>query len=407
MRIGIFTDVYTPYLSGVVTSELMLKHALEKKGHEVYVVTANLETFHYTYDEKEKVLRVPGVPTGIYNSRLTSIYPIQAVNKIKSWKLDIIHSQTEFGIGTFARLLARQFNIPIVHTYHTMYEDYVHYITKGHFDRSSKKIAEYLTKFYCDKTITELIVPTKKTYDLFKEKYNVKRNIHIVPTGIEVERFYKENVNQKEVNALKKYCGLKKNDFVLLFLGRIAEEKNIPFLIHVMKKLIKNYPDIKMLIVGDGPDREAYQKLSEQSGCQDHIIFTGKVAWDDVPMYYHLADVFISASTTETQGLTIIEAMASGLPPLCMDDSAFRTMVFEDLNGKFFTTEKECEKIIVDLYKHPELVKNMSKQAVIQAEHCGTAQYAENILVVYQHALKNKKENMGILGKIIRKMKGE
>ena len=189
MRIGIFTETYTPYISGLVTSELMLKKALEKKGHEVYVVTANLTNFHYDYDEKEKILRIPGIPTGIYDSRLTSIYPIKAINKIKSWNLDVIHSQTEFAIGTFARLFAKQYNIPIVHTYHTMYEDYVHYITKGHFDKSSKKLVEYLTKFYCDKTITELIVPTKKAYDLFKKKYNVERNIHIIPTGIEVERF--------------------------------------------------------------------------------------------------------------------------------------------------------------------------------------------------------------------------
>ena len=114
MRIGIFTETYTPYISGLVTSELMLKKGLEKLGHEVYVVTANLESFKYEYDEKEHVLRIPGVKTGIYDSRLTSVYPIQAVKKIKSWKLDVIHSQTEFAIGTFARIIAKQYNIPLI-----------------------------------------------------------------------------------------------------------------------------------------------------------------------------------------------------------------------------------------------------------------------------------------------------
>ena len=146
MRIGIFTETYTPYISGLVTSEIMLKKGLEKLGHEVYVVTANLESFHYEYDEEERVLKVPGIPTGIYDSRLTSVYPLKAVNKIKSWNLDIIHSQTEFAIGTFARILAYQLDIPLVHTYHTMYEDYIHYITKGYFDKSSKKIVEYLDR---------------------------------------------------------------------------------------------------------------------------------------------------------------------------------------------------------------------------------------------------------------------
>ena len=105
MRIGIFTETYEPYISGLVTSEIMLKNALEKQGHEVYVVTANLESFKYEYDEKKRVLKIPGIPTGIYDSRLSSIYPVRAVNKIKSWKLDVIHSQTEFAIGTFAEYL--------------------------------------------------------------------------------------------------------------------------------------------------------------------------------------------------------------------------------------------------------------------------------------------------------------
>ena len=179
MRIGIFSEAYTPYISGLVTSEVMLKKALEAQGHEVYVVTANLESFKYEYDEKERILRIPGIPTGIYDSRFTSIYPVRAVNKIKSWKLDVIHSQTEFAIGTFARILAKQYNIPLVHTYHTMYEDYIYYITKGYFDKSSKKLVEYLTKFYCDTTATELIVPTTKIYKLFKEKYKFEKNINI------------------------------------------------------------------------------------------------------------------------------------------------------------------------------------------------------------------------------------
>ena len=266
MRIGIFTETYTPYISGLVTSEVMLKKALEKQGHEVYVVTANLESFKYEYDEKEKVLKIPGIPTGIYDSRLSSIYPVRAVNKIKNWKLDVIHSQTEFAIGTFARIFAKQYNIALVHTYHTMYEDYIYYITKGYFKRSSKKLLEYFTKFYCDTTATELIVPTNKTYKLFKEKYKFKKNINIIPTGIEVERFYKENISQNEVNDLRKNLKLAKKDFVILFVGRLAEEKNVEFLIEAEKDIQKKYKNIKLIIVGDGPDKEKSDSSSVQTG---------------------------------------------------------------------------------------------------------------------------------------------
>lgn len=389
MRIGIFTETYTPYISGLVTSELMLKNALEKKGHEVYVVTANLENFHYEYDEKEKVLKIPGIPTGIYDSRLTSIYPIKAINKIKSWNLDVIHSQTEFAIGTFARLFAKQYNIPIVHTYHTMYEDYVYYITKGHFDRSSKKLLEYLTKFYCDRTITELIVPTKKAYDLFKKKYNVSRNIHIIPTGIEVKRFYEENVDIKKTNILQKKYNIKNKDFVAIFVGRIAEEKNIPFLINITEKIIKQKPNFKLLIVGDGPDKERYEKLS--SKCMNNIIFTGKVPWDDVPSYYNLADIFISASQSETQGLTIIEAMASSLPSLCINDESFAGTVIDDLNGYLFENEEDSINKIIKIMNDKKLFLSLKKGARNSAEMHSAKYFAERVLDVYNLALENRK----------------
>lgn len=390
MRIGIFTETYTPYISGLVTSCLMLKKALEKKGHEVYIVTANLKDFHYDYDKENRILRIPGIPTGIYDSRLTSIYPIKAINIIKNWNLDVIHSQTEFAIGSFARLFAKQYNIPIVHTYHTMYEDYIYYITKGHFDKSSKKLVEYLTKFYCDKTISELIVPTKKAYDLFKKKYNVERNIHIVPTGIEVDRFYKENIDSALVNKLKKKYNIKRN-FTAIFVGRIAEEKNIPFLINVVEKIKDIKPNFKLLIIGDGPDKEKYEKLSKEKGCGKNIIFTGKVPWDDVPLYYDIADIFISASQSETQGLTIIEAMASSLPTLCIDDESFRNTVVDGLNGYLFKDEVGCTKKILEVMNDKKLLSLLSNGARNSADMHSSKYFAERVLDVYNLAIKNKK----------------
>jgi len=407
MRIGIFTDVYTPSINGVVTSELVLKKALEKAGHEVFVVTTKVEEFKYDYDEDEKVLRIPGLPTGIYDYRLSSIYPIQAVNKIRSWKLDVIHSQTEFGIGTFARIIAKQYNIPLVHTYHTMYEDYIHYVTKGYFNKSSKKLVEYFTKFYCDTTATELIVPTNKTYKLFKEKYKFNKNIHIIPTGISVERFFEENIDSRKLNDLRKSLNLSKKDFVILFVGRLAEEKNVEFLIESEKRLNEKHKNIKLLIVGDGPDKEKYEDLAKSMGLEKDIIFTGKTAWDEIPNYYHLANVFATASKTETQGLTVIEAMASNVVPLCMNDEAFISMVTDELNGLFFENNEEYEKQVLRLYENRDELAWFNKQARIQAEHYGPKPYGERVLEVYRRAIKEKEaENrFGIFSKIARKIK--
>ena len=295
MRIGIFTDTYLPYINGVSTSIYSLKQALETKGHQVFLVTVNPENMKYKYENNGKIIRLPGLPVGIYDYRLTGIYPIRVINRIKKWKLDVIHSHTEFGVGTFARLIAKQLNIPLVHTYHTMYEDYIHYITKGYFNKSSKKLLEYLTLFYCDTTANELIVPTKKTWDLFKEKYKLDKNIYIIPTGMPIERFYKENTNVYEIEKIKKELDIKKDDFVLLFVGRLGKEKNVDFLIDAHKSLIKSIPNAKLIIIGDGPERDEFKDMVKRNKLESCVKFTGMVPWEKIPNYYQVANIFVTA----------------------------------------------------------------------------------------------------------------
>ena len=409
MRIGLFTDSYPPYINGVSTSVAMLKKALEHQGHTVYVVTVSSHALKFEYDEKERILKIPGIPVGIYDYRLSRIYPISMINKMKNWKLDVIHSHTEFGIGILARLFAKQFNLPLVHTYHTLYEDYTHYITHGYFDKSSKKIVEYLTKFYCDKTAHELIVPTNKIYKLFKEKYEFTKNIHIIPTGIEVERFFVENVDKKDAELLKKKLNIKRKDFVILFVGRLAEEKNVEFLIKAEKKLLEQNKNIRLLIVGDGPDKQKYEELSKTLDLGDRVIFNGKAAWEEIPIYYHVADLFATASTSETQGLTVIEAMASGTTPLCIRDESFVGTVTDELNGRIFDTEKEYIDEVLELVNDNNLRARFNQQARIQAEHCSSKAYATRVSEVYERAIKDKEAEyrFGIISKIIKKVKGE
>lgn len=409
MRIGLFTDSYPPYINGVSTSVATLKRALEKQGHIVYVVTVSNNALKYEYDQEERIVKVPGIPIGIYDYRLSRIYPLSMINTMKNWNLDVVHSHTEFGIGILARLFAKQFNIPLVHTYHTLYEDYTHYITHGYFEKSSKKIVEYLTKFYCDKTATELIVTTNKIYKLFREKYKFEKNIHIVPTGMEVEKFFKENVNYKDVDRLKRKLGIQRKDFVILFVGRLASEKNVEFLINCQKELVKKIKNIKLLIVGDGPDKEKYEELSKENGLENNIIFNGKAAWEEMPIYYHCADLFATASTTETQGLTVIEAMASGVVPLCIEDEAFLSTVTANLNGIIFKDEKEYCEAVLKLYKDNQLRNKISNQARVQAEHCSSKTFADRVLEVYERAILDKKneDKFGIISRISKKIRGK
>lgn len=401
MRIGLFTDSYPPFINGVSTSVAMLKNALEKKGHTVYVVTVNNSSIKYDYKEESHILKIPGVPIGLYDYRLSRIYPLKVINIMKSWNLDVIHSHTELGIGILARIFAKQFNIPLVHTYHTIYEDYTHYVNHGYFEKPSKKIVEHLTKFYCDTTAKEIIVPTNKTYKLLKDKYKIEKNIHIVPTGIEVDRFFSENIDLKLLTSLRRKLNLTKKDHVIIFVGRLAKEKNVEFLLEAQKKLIQENNNIKLIIVGDGPDKEKYEDIAVNLKISDHVIFTGKIPWDEIQYYYHLSDFFVTASKSETQGLTVVEAMASSLVPLVIKDEAFEGTVTNQINGLIFETQEEYCKDILLLIRDHNLRNRLSNQARIQSEHLSTSQFAENVLVVYERVIKERnKYRFGFLSKL-------
>ncbi len=400
MRIGLFTDTYPPFINGVSTSVLMLKQGLEKLGHEVYVVTVNDESF--SYKEEDGVLKIPSFPIGLMNFRQSGIYPLKALKIIKKWKLDIIHSHTEFSVGTFARLISKQLNIPLVHTYHTMYEEYIYYITKGYFDSASKKLVEYLTLFLCDKTIDELIVPTEKAKELFKDKYKVKRDVYVIPSGIDTTRFYKENIDKNEIINLKKDLGLKKTDFIVLYVGRIAKEKSIDFLINNFNSVLKQIPKAKMIIVGDGPDIKDLIDLAKKEGLENKIIFAGKAPWTDVPKYYSLCDVFVTASKTETQGLTVMEAMGASKPVVAIRDESFELMITDKKDGLFFDDEKSYVDMIYEVYKNKKLRDEISFNARLTADKYSPYNYAKNVLKVYEKVIS---KDTNVVKKVVHNVK--
>ncbi len=407
MRIGIFTDTYFPQINGVSTSVYMLKKSLEEHNHTVYLVTTNDSMIKFDYDEKHKVLRIPSIPTGIYNYRLSRIYPIKVINQIKSWKLDVIHSHTEFGVGTFARLFAKQFYIPLVHTYHTWYEDYTYYLTKGHVKKASNKVVEYLTKFYCDTTATELIVPTKKIYDLFRQRYKFEKNINVIPTGIEIERFFKENLDKHKLNRLYKQFNISRHDFVIIWVGRLASEKNLEFIFNVHKSLVKKHPNIKLLLVGDGPERQKYEQDVAAIGLDKYTIFTGKVSWEEMPYFYNCADLYVTASKSETQGLTVIEAMSASVVPLCINDDAFSQTVIDGLNGRIFETEEDLINIIQELYHNNKERQYLSRQAKISTQKFSTKYFGEAVLDVYRRAIYEKNASKNIFNRLYDKIRKE
>ena len=177
---------------------------------------------------------------------------------------------------------------------------------------------------------------------------------------------------------------------MVLFVGRVASEKNIEFLIENHKDVLKKNKNTKLIIVGDGPDLENYKKLTIKNKIEDSVIFTGKVPWDEVPVYYNLADIFVTASHTETQGLTVIEAMAASVPVVALDDESFRNTVIDELTGYLFKDKKEYLNKMYNLVTNKELREKMGSQSRINSETYSSKYFAERVLNVYKLALKGR-----------------
>jgi len=390
MKIGIFTDAYEPHISGVTTSIKMLKTALEKMHHEVYIVTANLDNNKFIYDKKNKIIYLPGIKTGIYETKLTGIYSKKAMKIIKEWNLDVIHSQTEFGVGYFSRIVAKKLSLPIVHTYHTLYEDYVHYVTHGHFDNFAKKLAIKITKYYCEKRCDELIVPTDKIKDLFINKYNIIKQVNVIPTGIDIDKFKITPSMKKNIQTIKNKYKIKDTDFIIGSVGRIAPEKSFDKLLYNIKDMIKVNTNIKVLLVGGGPDLDNLKKLTKKLNLENYVIFTDKIDYDLVPTYFNIFNVVVSFSKTETQGLTIIEGLAASKPTLCIEDDSFRAMIEPNYNGYLFKNDTEFKDYIFKLMNDQKLYKDMSTNARNSTYKYSKEVFAADILKVYHKAIENK-----------------
>lgn len=383
MRIGIFTDTYKPDVNGVVTSVLALEKQLRKMGHEVYIVCP-----HKGKNSKREgnIFYVPGVELkNLYGYVLSVPYDKKIKQAIMELNLDIIHVQQEFSVGIFGRILANQLEIPLVYTYHTMYEDYTNYVNLLHLkviDEVAKKIVERGTRLMCS-SAQYILAPSVKTKNKLQD-YRVKRPIEVVPTGVEVERFDRKNLDDERLASLREDLGFSKDDNILVYVGRIAPEKSLDMLLAGFEKL--NNQKAKLLIVGGGPSLEGFEK---QYANDKRIVFTDKVDPQVIPYYYGIADAFISASTSETQGLTFIESMASGLPIFARkEETALEGIVKDGYNGYLFSNAEELAQklgafLTADDNKRLELANN----AITTAQHFDTNHFGEKIIEVYKKAI--------------------
>ncbi|MBQ0066236.1 MAG: RecX family transcriptional regulator [Firmicutes bacterium] len=389
MRVGLFTDAYLPDINGVVSSVQTLKESLEKIGHTVYVVSNHKGT---SIEMEDHVLRLPGIELkGFYGYKMSSPIQFEVEKYIRKMNLDVIHVQTEAGIGIFARHMAKTLQLPLVYTYHTMYEDYTHYLNPmglKSIDNVEKKIIAYISSFLGNGA-QAVIAPSEKTRAVL-QSYGVKTPIYVVPTGLDIEAFNREKLDQDRVNHIRGEYGLTEDDHVVVFVGRIAKEKMIDMLIEAVSYVTDE--KIKLIIVGGGVDDEFYHDVMKKFKVEDKVIFAGRKPKEDIPYYYAAFDCFASASTTETQGMTYIEALATGLCVFGRRDPVLDELVFEDQTGYYFDDAKELsQKLDYFFKKSPEERISMREACIEKTSPYKTSTFAHKAHAVYQQALSDYK----------------
>ena len=371
MKILITTDLYKPSVNGVVTSVINLTKGLEAKGHEVRILT--LSPGHHSF-VKDGVFYIGSVDTGrIYpGTHFRLRCPGSFKKELIAWHPDIVHSQCEFSTFSIARRIAEACNAPLIHTYHTVYEDYTHYFCPV------KPLGRRLVAGFSRHVLNRadaVIAPSQKVADLL-ERYNVNTRVSVIPTGIDLHAF-------SGYSPAPNGTGLK-----LIFIGRLAKEKNIEELLR-MTAACSDLP-IELIIVGDGPEGPSLMKLSEELGLGNTVTFTGMVPPEKVNLYYRMGDVFVNASNSETQGLTYIEAMASGLPMLCRKDACLSGIVMDKYNGWQYENSAEFRAHLIELLDDRHLKKRLSEGSKAVSRRFSTEYFADSAEDLYLQCIRAK-----------------
>ena len=397
MRVGLFTDTYLPQISGVATSIKTLKEELEKQGHEVYIFTTTDK--HVKRYEDPTIIRLPSVPFISFTDRRIVYRGLFESYKIaKTYKLDIIHTQTEFSLGILGKMVGKALRIPVIHTYHTQYEDYVRYIANGKLIRPS--MVKYIVRGFLN-DLDGVICPSRIALNLL-DGYSVKIPKRIIPTGIDLKEYERPDISQEDIVKLREKWAIASDETVLLSLSRVSYEKNIQALLANMPKILSNNPKVKLLIVGDGPYLEELKEQAQDLAVMDNVIFTGMVSHNETALYYKAADFFISASTSETQGLTYAESLASGKPIIAQSNPYLDDLITDKMFGTLYQTESDLADAVLNAIVSTPVKQEkvwQKKLYEISAEAFGKSVFAFYLdMIISKKAKKKEKWSLAVEG---------
>ncbi len=378
MKVLLTSDLNPTSVNGVIVSVLLLKRELERKGFEVRLLT--LSPTVRSYVEKD-VYYVSSVPLKIYPDLRASLdWHSHLIDELMEWGPDLIHSQCEFFTYSFVQRIARRCRCPIVHTYHTQYEYYTNYVLPGNWNRLLSEVMRRRLE-----TADVVIAPTEKTRR-YLVREGIKGDVRIIPTGIDLDAF-RHPASAEELVKMRRDLKIPEHWMLYGSIGRIAREKNLSEVLRAHQMLRKSREDVGLLLVGDGAGMEDIRREVHALGLERSVFFTGMVPKESVGAYYRLLDVFVSASVSETQGLTYIEALANGRPVVARRDGAIEDVVVDGENGFQFDTTEECAHDVLQLLNDEALRSRMAKGAVEKAECFGKERFADRVASLYREVL--------------------
>jgi len=389
MKIGFFTDGYLPQPNGVATSVAASVKELVRRGHDVYVVAPKQPGFK---DEKN-VFRLTSVKIyGKEDFRLALNLPEKPLREVLRKDFDIIHGHAGGPVTFLGWQIARLKNIPFVATYHTLWNRYTHYILKGKL--ISPKAAEVASKVFgnlCD----YLIAPTPRVK---KElvSYGVKKPIVVIGSGLDLTNF----INIKK-GYIRNRFHIKEEEKILIFVGRLGKEKSVEFLLSAFEFIYEKDKNSRLILVGDGPDRSKLEQSAKRMKSKKNVHFAGHVLNKDIPKAYADADIFVFSSQTETQGLVVIEAFASGLPVVAVKDPVFDKVVEDGGNGYLVKKDpKIFSKKVLGLLKNNDERQKFSQNALQTADKFSVKVSTEKLEKFYKRVLKEHKKKKRLTEKI-------
>ena len=313
LTIGMFADSYLPEINGVVTSLVSSTRELRRRGHRVIVIAPSHES---AVDDDPDVFRLRSSPFPFYPQfRMAFPLPAKLLATLPRMPFDVIHVHSMFFIGCLGAYLAQVRRMPLVFTYHTLWTEYAHYVpVDPGFTRSQ---AVWVSREFCNRA-TRVIAPTHGIRELLAT-YGVDRSVVVLPSGVDVSVFELSVADAPRIRA--------GGGPIALFVGRLGKEKNVDLVLDAFDVAARRIPDLRLIVVGSGPHEEALRRHANGLASSPRIRFTGALDQRELGAYYAAADAFIFASTTETQGLVLLEAMTHGVPVAAVDCPVSREVV--------------------------------------------------------------------------------